>query len=389
MINKKILDDNVSYKQLFYSINKVLVYICLCLFLIFMQLFFMTLRLNEYLKQEENQNSIDTASAYSDVEVTPYDTITDLTGTSWILNDDFSSTDFGKPVQRANSIANVQTTSNYGYFIDFTALYNNSWLGFVRLSSIVLVSMPSYDTLEAGDTIQISGGTDVTNSNLISWLQANATQVISGYSSTINLSNCSCDKLSDSGLSGSYTATITANTGYILSNVTTTLGTITFSNNNKVATITISDVNDDFTISATASLIYHNISYNLGNVVVISNKPTQIDEISTISITFQPFANYVLPQYINIEGVTSYQWDYETGVLSLTNAYDNVDITINAEYRSGEYTFIELIDSVTLVPVNTFFNLFDFEIFGVNIYSLLLSSLVLFVIIKVILKVFK
>lgn len=383
----KVKQDKENY------LHKVTYYVFiffLIAFFIFV-VFYMQHQKMQYCQNHSNVSI--SANALSINEISNYDTKTDLSGTTWVFNDTFINY---KP----------SSDSYYEFFVDFTCDNKNYTLmtyGEQEDEGVELVyrniNLNIYDVVYFGignawksniyKTITITGGKDATNLDFISWLQSNATQMQNGYSSSISLTNCTSNKSSESGLSGQYTATITANTGYILSSVTTSLGTVTYSNDNKVATITIPDVTEDFTITATANLIYHTISYRLGNVVVISNKPTQIDEISTISITFQPYSNYVLPQYINVEGVTSFQWNKDTGVLTLSNAFDNVEITLNAEYKSGQYTFVELIDSVTLVPINTFFNLFNFEIFGVNIYSLLLSSLVLFVIIKVILKVFK
>lgn len=132
----------------------------------------------------------------------------------------------------------------------------------------------------------------------------------------------------------------------------------------------------------------YTITYNLQNVLIIGNKPTQISNLEEINLEVQNFNNYELPQNIMVENA-SYNWNYETGILTIYDAIGNVNITIRAEYISGNYSFIELIDSVILIPLNTFFNLFNFELFGVNIYALLTATLTLFVIIKILLKVFK
>lgn len=133
---------------------------------------------------------------------------------------------------------------------------------------------------------------------------------------------------------------------------------------------------------------FYNISYDLQNVLIIGEKPTSISNLEEIEIEIQNFNNYELPQNIMVENA-SYNWNYETGILTIYDATGNVTITVRAEYISGNYSFIELIDSVVLIPLNTFFNLFNFEIFGVNIYALLTATLTIFVIIKVLLKVFK
>ena len=133
---------------------------------------------------------------------------------------------------------------------------------------------------------------------------------------------------------------------------------------------------------------FYNIKYNLQNVLIIGEKPTKISNLEEIEIEIQYFNNYELPQNIMIENA-SYNWNYQTGILTVYDAKGNVNITIRAEYISGNYSFIELIDSVILIPLNTFFNLFNFELFGVNIYALLTATLTLFVIVKILLKVFK
>lgn len=133
---------------------------------------------------------------------------------------------------------------------------------------------------------------------------------------------------------------------------------------------------------------FYNITYNLQNVIVIGEKPTEISNLEEIEIEIQNFNNYELPQNIMVENA-SYNWNYQTGILTIYDAIGNVSITIRAEYISGNYSFIELIDSVVLTPLNTFFNLFNYELFGVNIYALLTATLTLFVIIKILLKVFK
>lgn len=132
----------------------------------------------------------------------------------------------------------------------------------------------------------------------------------------------------------------------------------------------------------------YNISYNLQNVLIIGERPTEISNLEEINIEFQNFNNYELPQNIMVENA-NYNWEQETGILTIYNATGNVTITIRAEYISGNYSFIELIDSIVLIPLNTFFNLFNFELFGVNIYALLTATLTLFIIIKVLLKIFK
>ena len=258
------------------------------------------------------------AGAYTNNVVT-YNNITNLTGSTWLFNEtpsystsldvtyyiDIIYSSFGEDDKIANSITftGFQSPSSYEYMIQcgYDPIYNAGWQG------------PTPQT----QTIKITGGTDVTNNNLIDLLYENATLI---------------------GI----------------------------------------DAQEEI----------YNISYNLQNVLVIGEKPTQISNLEEISIEIQNFNNYELPQNIMVENA-NYNWNYETGILTIYDAKGNVSITIRAEYISGNYSFIELIDSVVLIPLNTFFNLFNFDIFGVNIYALLTATLTLFVIIKILLKVFK
>lgn len=102
--------------------------------------------------------------------------VTDLTGTKWVFNDeitDFSGTN-------SFAINFISNNTNYTNIYRGTSSFSYSKNG----SNMVYV----YDTGDeppfvagwtddAYKTIEITGGTDATNSELIAWLQANATQV--------------------------------------------------------------------------------------------------------------------------------------------------------------------------------------------------------------------
>jgi len=112
--------------------------------------------------------------------------ITDLTGTTWELGDGFSPTNFGKPVQEIHGGFYSGTfDSTTGYLIDGNWNYYDpefeptfSWIGFVSGSgSAALKSWVDGGTGLANIPIAIYGGDDVTNPDLIDWLEANATQI--------------------------------------------------------------------------------------------------------------------------------------------------------------------------------------------------------------------
>ena len=96
--------------------------------------------------------------------------ITDLTGTTWLLNSsvDVSLGEGFEIVFNSNSIIfdafYIDDRGRLGYW--------NNQLG------TLTVFDADYGTWESESyrTIEITGGTDATNSNLIAWLQQNATQ---------------------------------------------------------------------------------------------------------------------------------------------------------------------------------------------------------------------
>lgn len=93
--------------------------------------------------------------------------ITDLTGTTWVGNNSLSI-DFGV------NTYNINFTSNN---VNYTSITLNGVQVNIRYNSTTVYDDFNNWTNNEYKTIQITGGTDATNSNLISWLQANATQV--------------------------------------------------------------------------------------------------------------------------------------------------------------------------------------------------------------------
>ena len=192
-------------------------------------------------------------------------TITDLTGTTWVFDDELSL-----PIIIGDyATFNINFTSNS---TNYTQLVDNSdsspldkslWLQynntlayeFAEEESVVTIPPTWYN--ENYKTIQITSGTDVTNSTLINWLQANATQQTSGnqYEITETLTNLT---------SGNKTIQITPDTGYYLpSSITVTNGTLVsynsttgvavISGDNAVVTVECSDTPStiSFTIAGT------------------------------------------------------------------------------------------------------------------------------------------
>lgn len=103
---------------------------------------------------------------------TATNSITDLTGTKWVFNQEIDLTLYF--TYDINFISNSETFTNIkranvrfeddtqvGLYYGSTPVFVSSWSNFN----------------ESYRTIEITGGTDATNANLIAWLQANATQI--------------------------------------------------------------------------------------------------------------------------------------------------------------------------------------------------------------------
>lgn len=113
--------------------------------------------------------------------------ITDLTNTTWNVKADWTvSAGYGQ--------FSINYTTDYmslrGTFIGFGYVHTSddgdTWYWKPTANKI----NNAYDTVSSGTafTIVITGGTDATNTNLISWLETNATQVVedAGYTLRVN-----------------------------------------------------------------------------------------------------------------------------------------------------------------------------------------------------------
>jgi len=137
--------------------------------------------------------------------------ISDLTGTTWVFN--AISTDSFTAVGNQWDINFISNSTNYSILEQ--VFDDDSELGkiYYNTTNVFNVAYGDEDGLwedEAYKTIEITGGTDVTNSTLISWLETNATQ----QSSQISVDLSTLSGWSDV-TSGSHTLTIKAKaTGY-------------------------------------------------------------------------------------------------------------------------------------------------------------------------------
>lgn len=133
--------------------------------------------------------------------------ITDLTGTKWVLTgfsyDAYNSDSWGFGVDFVSNNINFSSIGfDYSYmppdppYFDGDASGSLTYYGnnnSVTVSTIDL-SSDGYAYVDSDyQTIEITGGTDATNQDLIDWLQANATQVIEP-SASISIGNLSLAK---------------------------------------------------------------------------------------------------------------------------------------------------------------------------------------------------
>ena len=129
--------------------------------------------------------------------------ITDLTGTKWVGND-IIIVPFGV------STYNINFTSNNADFSSITM--NGMQDPLIQYNSTSPIPANAYNdgwTNEAYKTIQITGGTDATNSTLIQWLQDNGTLTAPIQANTYNLTHTLTNLTK-----GNITLQITPDTNY-------------------------------------------------------------------------------------------------------------------------------------------------------------------------------
>ena len=121
--------------------------------------------------------------------------VTDLTNTKWLFDDNITlpSTE-ATPVEDGYiDLFSVSFISNSSNYVGFSLYSSNGrvWNSLSYKASIYrdVYLGGWYD--QAYRTIEITGGTDVTNASLISWLTANATQITTGGSMYLGTSNIS------------------------------------------------------------------------------------------------------------------------------------------------------------------------------------------------------
>ena len=174
--------------------------------------------------------------------------------------------------------------------------------------------------------------------NLIGDIVINASAVaIGNYSVTNNLTNCINSNSATSVTEGaSYTATITAKSGYNLQSVSCTMGgtaqTVTDGK------ISISKVTGNIVITATATSIpVYTITNNLTNCTN-SNTAVSVKQNDSYSATITANSGYTLVAVTCTMGGTANT--VTNGKISISNVTGNIVITASAIAQSANYTNI-------------------------------------------------
>ena len=176
------------------------------------------------------------------------------------------------------------------------------------------------------------------------------TATLINFSINNTLTNCRNNNSSTSiSYGSSYSATITANSNFELSNVIVTMGgtditSTAYSNGN----ISISSVTGDIEIiaTATASVIVntYTITKTLNNCS-LSNTASEISEGGTYSATVTLDTDYEIDD-INItmggRDITSSAFNSNTNAINISNINGNIEITIRTVYTNKECTGITL-----------------------------------------------
>lgn len=162
--------------------------------------------------------------------------ITDLTGTKWLINERLNtSNEFTYSlnfISNSNTYTSIELITgffdqlNYGLWIVFE---DGMWQN------------------EAYRTIEITGGADATNTNLIQWLQENATQIVEPQPTDTNKISVGSLKLAKAFIGNSEVASMwlgnvkiyekASSYDYNYSNGTLTINNAPYTYNNGVLTI--------------------------------------------------------------------------------------------------------------------------------------------------------
>lgn len=194
----------------------------------------------------------------------------------------------------------------------------------------------------ANNAIKLMFGTKELSSITINGGTVDPTPTPNTYTVTNNLSNASTSNSATSVKEGtSYSATITASSGYRLKSVTVIMGGVDITSSvYSNGRISISDVTGNISITVTTEYITSEITtYTITNNLSHarnSNTATTIEEKSSYTATITADSNYRIKNVT----VTMYGTDitndvYSGGKIIIPRVIGNIVITVTTEYVSG------------------------------------------------------
>ena len=192
--------------------------------------------------------------------------VSDLTGTKWEWN--FNAGFSGATQQGITK--NINFTSNGE---TFTSMIFKQWHGgdINRLDyNSTLVYW--YDD-ESGDgedypeyfTFEVTGGTDVTDSTLIGWIEANATEVPSLPSSGTHTITAKAKATGYADSNASNSVSYTVSSGYSVTISVNAYGVAVYDGQNNTGTF-LGDVDDSATVTCTTGYLYFNTSRGIQSI---------------------------------------------------------------------------------------------------------------------------
>lgn len=255
--------------------------------------------------------------------------MTNLTGTKWLINENPSC---------SGSV--TEYSINFHWSDDETRTFTNFTVGG---NSIIQFLAPTlfiaykqgtwYNTTTR--TIEILSGTDVTNSTLIRWIQANATPVIVTYNVTYSIQNATCTpETIQSGRT--LTFQITPNNGYLYpSNVVVNgiYNKVTYNSLTGVGIVTgvLSDINisgkaiaEFVTVDFTTLSGWSNITAGQHSLTIVAMGNNYADSIPSAAITI----NKIIKYNVTIEAT---HITYTPNPLPSVVAGESLEITLTAD----------------------------------------------------------
>ena len=283
--------------------------------------------------------------------------LSDLTGTKWVLNGTLSG-DFSIATTTFNLAFSSNNSSYNSVYIDdeltslsgvITVSYGNDYAYDYQIDDGTVEDNTKWHN-QAYRIISITGGTDATNANLISWLEANATQV-----EVTDLSGTEWEI--DNTVDGSSVANETFSLNFASNNTNYTSlffdvwnkpiakhieynSDSVYDNNAWVdpayRTISITSGTDTTNPDLIAWLT-NNATYQapaVGNTYEITHSLTNLTH-GNVSFTITPDTGYALPSSVSVTNGTLVSYDSSTGVVVVSG--DSVEISVSCEAASVGY----------------------------------------------------